>query len=149
MPEYGNGESIADVRIHTKLNCFNIRLGILCFSFFLAGILAMRFPSRELLNDSFPVDFGCIQIPSFAVDDSVGWPVQVGLTLFAFTPSQSLALAVNGQSVRQTCTSQPMDSSTANLKIPTGVNPQEGLQHNNGCQVLNPACILSTLQRIH
>ena len=47
------------------------------------------------------------------------WLVQVSLTLFAFTPSTSLALPVNAKNVRLTCTSQPTESSTAKLEIRT------------------------------
>ena len=49
----------------------------------------------------------------------MGWLVQVSLTLFAFTPSTSLALPVNAKNVRLTCTSQPTESSTAKLEIRT------------------------------
>ena len=65
------------------------------------------------------MDLCCVRISSFAVDDSVGWLVQVSLTLFAFTPSTSLALPVNAKNVRLTCTSQPKESSTAKLEIRT------------------------------
>ena len=64
-------------------------------------------------------DLCCVRISSFAVDDSVGWLVQVSLTLFAFTPSTSLALPVNAKNVRLTCTSQPTESSTVKLEIRT------------------------------
>ena len=58
------------------------------------------------------VDLRSVGISSFAaVEESVGWLVQVSLTLFAFTPFKSLALPVNAKSVRLICTSQrPTDS---------------------------------------
>ena len=49
----------------------------------------------------------------FAVDESVGWLVQVSLTLFALTGSVTHVEGVNANSVRLTWTSQPTDSSTA------------------------------------
>ena len=61
----------------------------------------------------------CVRISSFAVDDSVGWLVQVSLTFFAFTGSARLVEGVNANSVRLTCTSQPTESSTAKLEIRT------------------------------
>ena len=52
-------------------------------------------------------DFRCVGISSFAVDECVGWLVQVSLTLFAVTGSARLAEGVNAKSMRLTCTSQP------------------------------------------
>ena len=57
-------------------------------------------------------DFRCVGISSFAVDDSVGWLVQVSFMLFVFTGSARLVEGVNANSVRLTCTSQPTESST-------------------------------------
>ena len=65
------------------------------------------------------VDLCCVRISSFAVDDSVGWLVQVSLTFFAFTGSARLTEGVNANSVRLTSTSQPTESSTAKLEIRT------------------------------
>ena len=45
--------------------------------------------------------------------------MQVNLTLFVFTGNARLLKGVNAKSVRLTCTSQPTDSITAKLEIPT------------------------------
>ena len=65
------------------------------------------------------MDLCCVRISSFAVDDSVGWLVEVSLTFFAFTGSARLAEGVNAKNVRLTSTSQPTESSTAKLEIRT------------------------------
>ena len=70
-----------------------------------------------MLDRSTAADLCCVRISSFAVDDSVGWLVEVSLTLLAFTPSASLALPVNAKNVRLTCISQPTESSTAKLDL--------------------------------
>ena len=44
-------------------------------------------------------NFRCVGIPSFAVDECVGWLVQVSLTLFAVTGSARLAEGVNAKRV--------------------------------------------------
>ena len=81
--------------------------------------LSKRVNFRDFASRRVTADLCCVRISSFAVDDSVGWLVQVSLTLFAFTPSTSLALPVNAKNVRLTCTSQPTESSTAKLEIRT------------------------------
>ena len=83
-----------------------------CFCF-----IATLLPRTHSLRAT--VDLCCVRISSFAVDDSVGWLVQVSLTLFAFTGSARLVEGVNANSVRLTCTSQPTESSTAKLEIRT------------------------------
>ena len=80
---------------------------------------------REMPVNLNTADLCCVRISSFAVDDSVGWLVQVSLTLFAFTPSTSLALPVNAKNVRLTCTSQPTESSTAKLEIRSHAHSDE------------------------
>ena len=77
-------------------------------------------PTARMQTDhTGTADFRCVGISSFAVDECVGWLVQVSLTLFAVTGSARLAEGVNAKSVRLTCTSQPTHSSTAKLEIPT------------------------------
>ena len=100
-----------------------------CMCYQLARKQTINFPNRGKFMVSTREAYGlcvystadlcCVRISSFAVDDSVGWLVQVSLTLFAFTPSTSLALPVNAKNVRLTCTSQPTESSTAKLEIRT------------------------------
>ena len=77
-------------------------------------------PTARMQTDhTGTADFRCIGISSFAVDECVGWLVQVSLTLFAVTGSARLAEGVNAKSARLTCTSQPTHSCTAKLEIPT------------------------------
>ena len=59
---------------------------------------------------------------SCAVDESVGWLVQVSLVFFAFTGSAKLVVVegVNAKGMRLACSSQPTDSSTAKLEFRTG-----------------------------
>ena len=70
-------------------------------------------PTARMQTDhTGTADFRCVGISSFAVDECVGWLVQVSLTLFAVTGSARLVEGVNAKSVRLTCTSQPTHSST-------------------------------------
>ena len=72
--------------------------------------------ARMLADHTGTADFRCVGISSFAVNECVGWLVQVSLTLFAVTGSARLAEGVNAKSMRLTCTSQPTQ---AKLEIPT------------------------------
>ena len=75
-------------------------------------------PTARMQTDyTGTADFRCVGISSFAVDECVGWLVQVSLTLFAVTGSARLAEGVNAKSVRLTCTSQQ------NLKFQRSGNP--------------------------
>ena len=74
-------------------------------------------PTARMLTDhTGTADFRCVGISSFAVNECVGWLVQISLTLFAVTGSARLAEGVNAKSMRLTCTSQPTQ---AKLEIPT------------------------------
>ena len=96
-----------------------------------------------MLKQGLTADFHCVGISSFAVDESVGWLVQVSLTLFAFTPSASLAVPVTAKSVWLTCTSQPTDSSTAKLEIPTQWKSAAYSFGEQGMQLVQPSKFFS------
>ena len=75
-------------------------------------------PTTRMQTDhTGTANFRCVGISSFAVDECVGWLVQVSLTLFVVTGSARLAEGVNAKSMRLTCTSQPTHSSTVKLEI--------------------------------